>query len=123
MKDLAEYLKADRKDRRLHGRARGPDTQLVYPVKNYGSGVTPFFTNLALWVAGFILMAMVKLRVDPEGLPKFTAVQAYFDAGCSTWCAGWPWGSSAAWAIWPSGFSAKVRRPSSAQGCSRCSWT
>ena len=54
------------------------DTQLVYPVKNYGSGVTPFFTNLALWVAGFILMAMVKLRVDPEGLPKFTAVQAYF---------------------------------------------
>ncbi len=28
---------------------------------------------------------------------------------------GWPWGSSAAWAIWPSGFSAKVRRPSSAQ--------
>lgn len=29
-------------------------------------------------MAGFILMAMVKLRVDPEGLPKFTAVQAYF---------------------------------------------
>ena len=23
-------------------------------------------------------MAMVKLRVDPEGLPEFTAVQAYF---------------------------------------------
>ena len=45
---------------------------------SYGSGVAPFFTNLALWVAGFILMAMVKLRVDPEGLPEFTAVQAYF---------------------------------------------
>ncbi|MFR7405147.1 MAG: hypothetical protein ACLUW6_11355 [Coriobacteriaceae bacterium] len=28
--------------------------------------------------AGFILMAMVKLRVDPEGCRSLTAVQAYF---------------------------------------------
>ena len=79
VKDLAEYLKAD--PEKIGAFMAAPvalDTQLVYPVKNYGSGVTPFFTNLALWVAGFILMAMVKLRVDPEGLPKFTAVQAYF---------------------------------------------
>lgn len=79
VKDLATYLKAD--PEKIGAFMAAPvalDTQLVYPVKNYGSGVTPFFTNLALWVAGFILMAMVKLRVDPEGLPKFTAVQAYF---------------------------------------------
>lgn len=79
VKDLAGYLKAD--PEKIGAFMAAPvalDTQLVYPVKNYGSGVTPFFTNLALWVAGFILMAMVKLRVDPEGLPKFTAVQAYF---------------------------------------------
>lgn len=79
VKDLAEYLKAD--PEKIGAFMAAPvalDTQLVYPVKNYGSGVAPFFTNLALWVAGFILMAMVKLRVDPEGLPKFTAVQAYF---------------------------------------------
>ena len=79
VKDLAEYLKAD--PGKIGAFMAAPvalDTQLVYPVKNYGSGVAPFFTNLALWVAGFILMAMVKLRVDPEGLPKFTAVQAYF---------------------------------------------
>ena len=78
-KELAEYLKADPSE--IGSFMAAPvalDTQLVYPVKNYGSGVAPFFTNLALWVAGFILMAMVKLRVDPEGLPKFTAVQAYF---------------------------------------------
>lgn len=49
-----------------------------YPVKNYGTGVAPFFTNLALWAAGFILLAMVKLRVDPEGLPSFTPIQAYW---------------------------------------------
>ena len=79
VKDLAGYLKAD--PEKIGAFMAAPvalDTQPVYPVKNYGSGVTPFFTNLALWVAGFILMAMVKLRVDPEGLPKFTAVQAYF---------------------------------------------
>ena len=79
VKSLAEYLKADPAE--IGSFMAAPvalDTQLVYPVRNYGSGVAPFFTNLALWVAGFILMAMVKLRVDPEGLPEFTAVQAYF---------------------------------------------
>lgn len=79
VQDLAEYLKADSSS--VGSFMAAPvrlDTQPVYPVKNYGSGVAPFFTNLALWVAGFILMAMVKLRVDPAGLPKFTAVQAYF---------------------------------------------
>lgn len=53
-------------------------TNDIFPVPNYGSGVAPFFSNLALWVAGFILMAIVRIRVDPEGLPKFTRVEAYF---------------------------------------------
>lgn len=53
------------------------DTHVIDPMKNYGSGVTPFYTNLALWVAGFVLVAILKVRVDPEGLPKFTAAQAY----------------------------------------------
>lgn len=49
----------------------------VYPVRNYGSGVAPFYTNLALWVAGFILMALLRIRVDPEGLPPLTITQGY----------------------------------------------
>ena len=53
-------------------------TNDVFPVSNYGSGVAPFFTNLALWVAGFILMAIVRIRVDPKGLPKLSRVDAYF---------------------------------------------
>ena len=48
------------------------------PVNPYGSGIAPFFSNLALWVCGFILMAIVRLRVDPVGLPRFSATQAYF---------------------------------------------
>ena len=31
------------------------DEKVVYPVENYGSAVTPFYTNLALWVGGFVL--------------------------------------------------------------------
>lgn len=52
-------------------------TETLYPIKNYGTGVAPFFTNIALWVAGFILVAILHLSVDPEGLPKFTVTQAY----------------------------------------------
>ena len=53
------------------------DTVAVYPVKNYGSGVCPFFTNVGLWVAGFVFLGLFKLRVDPDGLPDFSPTQAY----------------------------------------------
>ncbi len=54
------------------------NTMKVYPVANYGSGVAPFFTNVALWVGALMMLAVARLRVDPKGLPPFTAVQAYF---------------------------------------------
>ncbi len=50
----------------------------VFSVKNYGSGVAPFYTNLALWVGGFVLIAIVKLEVDREGVGPFSAREAYF---------------------------------------------
>ncbi len=50
----------------------------VYPVSNYGSGVAPFYTNLALWVGGFVLIAIVKLEVDREGVASFSTREAYF---------------------------------------------
>ncbi|WP_251213262.1 YhgE/Pip domain-containing protein [Adlercreutzia murintestinalis] len=53
-------------------------TEKVYPVANYGSGVAPFFTNLALWVSSLLVLALMRVRVDPQGLPPFTATQAYF---------------------------------------------
>lgn len=52
-------------------------TKTVYPVDNYGSAVTPFYTNLALWVGGFVLIAIYKLEVDREHLQDVTATQAY----------------------------------------------
>lgn len=52
-------------------------TKVVYPTDNYGSAVTPFYTNLALWVGGFVLIAIYKLEVDRENLRHVTATQAY----------------------------------------------
>jgi putative membrane protein len=54
------------------------DTHTVFPMSSYGASVAPFFSNVALWVAGFLLMSLIRLRVDPEGLPHFTTRQAYF---------------------------------------------
>lgn len=52
----------------------------VFPVANYGSGVAPFYTNLALWVGGFVLVAVYKLEVDREGLgvAEVSPAQAFF---------------------------------------------
>ena len=36
-------------------------SKVLYEVENYGSGMTPFYTNLALWVGGLILVSILKL--------------------------------------------------------------
>ena len=53
-------------------------TESVFPVANYGSNVTPFYTNLALWVGGFVLVAIYKLEVDDEGVGDFMPWQGFF---------------------------------------------
>ena len=50
----------------------------VYPVENYGSGVAPFYTNLALWVGGFVLVAIYKLEVDREEIGDYKPWQGFF---------------------------------------------
>ena len=66
------------------GQALGSPVDLedepVFPVENYGSGVAPFYVNLALWVGGFVLVAIFKLEVDREGLGPAGATprQAFF---------------------------------------------
>ena len=66
------------------GSALGAPAELVsepvFPVANYGSGVAPFYTNLALWVGGFVLVAIYKLEVDRTGLEglEVTPTRAFF---------------------------------------------
>ena len=38
----------------------------VYMQTNYGTSVTPFYTTLALWVGGIVLVALMKVKVDYE---------------------------------------------------------
>lgn len=54
-------------------------TDVLYEVKNYGTGMTPFYTNLALWVGGLILVSILKQEVDrDEEIPDFTPTSSYF---------------------------------------------
>ncbi|MCQ2546803.1 MAG: YhgE/Pip domain-containing protein [Clostridia bacterium] len=55
-------------------------TEKQFPVENYGSGLAPFYTMLAIWVSGLILIAIFRLEVDPESDDgrKFTMKQKYF---------------------------------------------
>ncbi|MDD7362898.1 MAG: YhgE/Pip domain-containing protein [Peptoniphilus sp.] len=55
----------------------GIEEHPFYETENYGSAMTPFFTNLALWVGGMILVALFKLEVDREDIGYFTPAQGY----------------------------------------------
>ena len=40
----------------------------VYPVANYGSAMAPFYSVLAIWVGGVILVALMKVHAKTDGL-------------------------------------------------------
>ena len=55
------------------------ETEKIYPVANYGSALAPFYSNLAIWVGGIVLIAIFKLEVDEdENIKNLTPTQAYF---------------------------------------------
>ena len=56
------------------------ESKVVYNVDNYGTGMTPFYTNLALWVGGLILVSILKQEVDPAGISRkrLDPTRAYF---------------------------------------------
>ena len=54
------------------------NTERVYPVENYGSSVTPFYTILALWVGAVILVALIKVQVENEQFQAARPYQKYF---------------------------------------------
>lgn len=54
------------------------DTVEVYPIANYGSAMTPFYTVLALWVGALLLTALVKVKAEPKNLQGVKLHQLYF---------------------------------------------
>lgn len=54
------------------------ESEAVYPVENYGSGVAPFYTTLALWVGCIFLLALMKITPSTEGLKNPRPYQLFF---------------------------------------------
>lgn len=51
----------------------------IYPIENYGSAMTPFYTILAIWVGGLVLVAVLKCRVvEDEKIHGGKAYEKYF---------------------------------------------
>lgn len=55
------------------------DTDTVYGIENYGSAMAPFYTTLAIWVGGIILIAIFKTDVKKKKeIGSVTLTQEYF---------------------------------------------
>lgn len=54
------------------------ETQAVYPVDNYGSGVAPFYTTLALWVGGVVLVSLIKVKAHTDGIEAPKDYELFF---------------------------------------------
>ena len=57
------------------------DTDRVYPLDTYGSAMTPFYSSLALWVGGVVLVAVLNVDLtqkDRKKLGKANPVQLFF---------------------------------------------
>ena len=52
-------------------------TTIEYPVKNYGSAVTPFYTILAIWVGALILTAVMGTHPRAEKYPQAKGYQLF----------------------------------------------
>ena len=50
----------------------------VYPIENYGSAMTPFYTVLAIWVGGVILSSILKVHARTEGLVNPRPAELFF---------------------------------------------
>ena len=56
-------------------------TERIFPVENYGTGVAPFYTNLAIWVGAFILASLFRVEVQSDGKRPLRPRQAYLARG------------------------------------------
>lgn len=80
---LAEILEIMKNDPETMGSFLSAPVQLnenqLYPIANYGSAMTPFYTILAIWVGGLVLVAVLKCRVsEDEKLIGLKPYEKYF---------------------------------------------
>ncbi|MGZ9585899.1 YhgE/Pip family protein [Paenibacillus marinisediminis] len=50
----------------------------LYPIPNYGSAMSPFFTTLSLWVGALLLVSLLSVEVHEEKDPPYRNWEVYF---------------------------------------------
>lgn len=76
MKDLIEFLTHDpEKESNFLSKPIVLNTKRIFPIPNYGSAMTPFYTMLALWVGATLLIS--SLKVDVEDSFSYRDYQKY----------------------------------------------
>ena len=54
------------------------EVEEIYPVASYGAAMSPFYSVLAIWVGGVILVSILKTQIDKKKFPDATDAQAFF---------------------------------------------
>ena len=52
-------------------------SDLIYKVDNYGSAMAPFYSTLAIWVGGIVLVAMMKVTLEEDRKKQLFNVKNY----------------------------------------------
>ena len=53
------------------------NTEKIFPVSDYGSAMAPFYTVLALWVGGIVLVAVLKTELSKSDIKTVGKVKPY----------------------------------------------
>lgn len=53
------------------------NTNVIYKVDNYGSAMAPFYSTLAIWVGGIVLVAMMKVTLEEDQKKQLFNVKNY----------------------------------------------
>lgn len=53
-------------------------TEDLYPILNYGSAMSPFYSVLSIWVGALILVAIIHVKVHPFDGVRINSVEAFF---------------------------------------------
>jgi len=67
IEDLINFLRTDiEKTSDFYSNPIKIKNERIYPIPNYGTGMTPFYTTLALWVGTLLLVSLLTTEVHEE---------------------------------------------------------
>lgn len=53
-------------------------TEELYPTVSYGAAMAPFYSIIALWVGGVVLITLLKTNINRRKFPEATETQSFF---------------------------------------------